>query len=165
MPCRWRAVAALAAALSGCGDDGAERRQALGANPSLSDALKVASDERGGRLFGRCAACHTIKKGAGDRGGPGLFGVMGTPITGSSRHFAYTGALRSRGGIWSPDRMDAWLASPAKFAPGTSMTFPGIEDALDRADVIAYLRTQSDRSDAPNSHQGAGSPEHGTSLP
>ncbi|WP_431311071.1 c-type cytochrome [Methylobacterium nigriterrae] len=95
------------------------------------------------RLFGQCAACHTVRMGAGDRNGPGFCDVLGKPVASNSKRFGYTGSLRSIGGVWTPDRMDAWLAAPAKMAPGTSMGFRGVPDALDRADIIAYLRTQS----------------------
>lgn len=134
---------ALTLLVAACSDDAPERRRALGKNPSFGDAMRVADAERGGRLFRACAACHTIGMGAGDRNGPGLYGVMGKPVAGNSRRFAYTGALRSLGGVWTPDRMDRWLAAPAKMAPGTSMTFRGVADPLDRADIIAFLQAQS----------------------
>ncbi len=134
----------LALLLAACSDDGAERRRALGEAPSFAALMRVADPERGGRLFGPCAACHSIRMGAGDKNGPALHGVMGKPIAGASRRFAYTGALRALGGVWTPERMDRWLAAPAAMAPGTSMTFPGVPDALDRADLIAFLLAQSD---------------------
>ncbi len=135
---------ALAVLLAGCSDDAAERRRALGDAPAFADLMRVADADRGGRLFGRCAACHTIERGAGDRNGPGLFGVMGRPVAGNSRRFGYTTALRSVGGTWTPERMDVWLTAPAAMVPGTSMTFPGVPDALDRADLIAFLQTRSE---------------------
>ena len=138
----WLPVLALL--LAGCSDDGAERRRALGEAPSFTALMRVADAERGGRLFGACAACHSIRLGAGDKNGPALHGVMGKPIAGNSRRFAYTGALRALGGVWTPERMDRWLTAPATIAPGTSMTFPGVPDALDRADLIAFLLSQSD---------------------
>lgn len=96
-------------------------------------------------MFGQCSACHTVRIGTGDRNGPGLYGVVGKPVAGNSRRFGYTGALRSAGGVWTPERLDAWLADPVKFAPGTSMNFRGLPDPLDRADIIAFLQAQSAR--------------------
>ncbi|MBB3695461.1 c-type cytochrome [Sphingomonas sp. BK580] len=137
------AVAALAL-LAGCGDgDVAARRTALGANPTLAARLAAADADRGARLFGQCAACHTIGAGAGDRNGPNLRGVMGAPVAGVSPRFGYTAALRARGGRWTAAAMDNWLADPAAVAPGTAMRFAGVRDSLDRADLIAYLRRQS----------------------
>lgn len=134
---------ALALLVTACSDDGQERRRTLGENPSFADLMRVANAERGGRLFGPCAACHTIRMGAGDRNGPGLHGVMGKPVASNSHRFAYTGALRALGGVWTPERLDQWLTAPSRMAPGTSMTFAGVPDPLDRADLIAYLRAQS----------------------
>ena len=133
----------IALVVTACSDDARERRRALGASPSFSDLMRVAEAERGRRLFGTCAACHTIRPGAGDRNGPGLFGVMSRPVAGNSRRFGYTASLRSLGGTWTPERMDAWLAAPAAMVPGTSMNFSGVPDPLDRADLIAFLRTQA----------------------
>lgn len=134
---------ALALLVTACSDDVQERRRSLGDTPSFGDFMRVADAGRGARLFGQCAACHTVRMGAGDRNGPGLSDVLGKPLASNSRRFGYTGALRSAGGVWTPERLDAWLAAPAKFAPGTSMSFRGLQDPLDRADVIAYLQTQS----------------------
>lgn len=139
----------LAFLVTACSDEGPERRRSLGKNPSFSDFMRVADAERGSRLFSQCAACHTVKMGAGDRNGPALYDVLDKPVASNSRRFAYTGALRSLGGVWTSDRMDVWLAAPAKLAPGTSMSFRGIPDPLDRADIITFLQTQSaDRGSA-----------------
>lgn len=77
----------------------------------------------------RCgaAACSvsalpvTRSDGAGDRNGPGLYDVVGKPVASNSRRVGYKGALRSAGGVWTPEKLDIWLAAPAKFAPVTSM--------------------------------------------
>ncbi len=130
--------------VSACADDdGEERRRALGERPGLDAALRVADPRRGGHLFARCAACHTIGPGAGDRNGPNLFAVMGKPVASNSPRYGYTAALSALGGTWTPEAMDRWLADPAKVAPGTRMQFSGLADPLDRADVIAYLQSQS----------------------
>jgi cytochrome c len=130
--------------VTACADDeGGERRRALGERPGLEAAMRVADPRRGGHLFARCAACHTIGPGAGDRNGPNLFAVMGKPVASNSPRYGYTAALRSVGGAWTPEAMDRWIADPAKVAPGTRMTIPGLPDALDRADLIAYLQSQS----------------------
>ncbi|MGF3027234.1 c-type cytochrome [Methylobacterium aquaticum] len=130
--------------VSACADDdGGERRRALGDRPTLEAAMRVADSRRGGRLFGRCAACHTIGPGAGDRNGPNLFAVMNKPMASNSPRYGYTAALRALGGTWTPEAMDRWLADPMTVAPGTRMRFEGLADPLDRADVIAYLHSQS----------------------
>ena len=123
-------------------DDREARRKAAGPAPTREALLRVASVSAGARVFARCAQCHAIRKGAPDGNGPNLHGVMNGPVAQTSSRFAYTAALQRVGGRWTPARMDAWLASPRAFAPGTSMGFPGIADPLARADVIAYLQAQ-----------------------
>ncbi|MGF7146482.1 cytochrome c [Sphingomonas zeicaulis] len=141
---RGFALLALAAvALAGCGDgDRATRRAALGPDPTFADYRKAADPARGARLFNACAGCHPISPGALDRGGPNLFGIMGRPVATVSPRFGYSGALRALGGTWTPERMDRWVADPHKLVPRTSMTFSGIGDPLDRADLIAWMETQ-----------------------
>jgi cytochrome c len=57
--------------------------------------------------------------------------------------FAFSDALKKVGGNWDFDKMNAWLTSPRKFAPGTKMTFAGLPDAKDRRDVIAFLKVET----------------------
>ncbi|HEV2542881.1 MAG TPA: c-type cytochrome [Methylobacterium sp.] len=140
---RHALLIALAFLVTACSDESGERRRSLGDNPRFGDFMRVADAGRGSRLFGQCAACHTVRVGAGDRNGPSLHDVVGKPVASNSRRFGYTGALRSTGGVWTPERLDAWLAAPAQFAPGTSMSFRGVPDPLDRADIVAYLQAQS----------------------
>ena len=136
----WLAAAAM---LSGCSKDDREaRRAAAGPSPDRAALLRVASVSAGERQFARCAATDRVARGAPDRNGPTLFGVMGAPVAQVSPRFGYTAALQRVGGRWTPERMDAWLTNPQAFAPGTSMGFAGLADPLDRADVIAYLQAQ-----------------------
>lgn len=128
---------------SGCSDGDRERRRAAaGPNPTRMALARVADPASGAIIFNRCAACHSIRRGAPDRNGPNLHGVMGAPAGAVSPRFGYTAALRTAGWRWTPTRMDAWLTNPRALVPGTSMTFDGLDDPLDRADVIAYLQTQ-----------------------
>ncbi|WP_419722948.1 c-type cytochrome [Sphingobium aquiterrae] len=134
-----------AAVLGGCSDDDhAARLRAAGPRPTLAALLKVASVDAGAGKFGQCLACHSIGKGALDLAGPNLHGILGKPVGGASPNYGYTYALSAAGGRWDDARMDAWIAAPMRFAPGTKMTFAGVPDPLDRADIIAYLRTQAD---------------------
>lgn len=90
-----------------------------------------------------CAVCHALEAGAAPRVGPPLWGVVGRPVGGVDG-FGYSHALRAADGIWTPERLDHFLADPAAVLPGTAMTFGGIADADDRARVIAFLQTLSD---------------------
>lgn len=87
-----------------------------------------------------CSMCHMVAKDAPDTVGPGLFGVTTRKI-GAKPGYSYSEALSSHGGSWNDATLSAWLRNPAAFAPGTRMSFPGLENPADRADVIAWLNT------------------------
>nr|WP_229361916.1 c-type cytochrome [Sphingomonas sp. PL-96] len=140
---RMAAALALTAALAACGSGGSDpRRTEARSRAPLAERLASADASKGKRLFRECAACHTVARGGGDRNGPNLHGVVGRPIASGSRRFGYTAGLEAVGGHWSPDRLDAWITNPQRFAPGTSMAYPGMANGVDRADLIAYLAQQ-----------------------
>jgi len=69
--------------------------------------------------------------------------VIGEPI-GQGKGFAFSDALSKKGGTWDWDNLSQWLTSPKTFAPGTKMTFAGLSNPEDRANVIAFLNAHSD---------------------
>ena len=109
------------------------------AGPSLATLLASATPEAGAKVFAKCQACHTIEQGGANGIGPNLHGVMGKGIAANAAGFGYSGALSGKGGDWSWENMDAWLANPRAFADGTSMSFAGLSKAEDRANLMAYL--------------------------
>jgi cytochrome c len=104
--------------------------------------LAKADVNKGSQIFNKCAACHNAANGGPNQLGPNLWGVLGEPI-GQGRGFAFSDALAKKGGTWNWDNLSQWLTSPKAFAPGTKMTFAGISNPQDRADVMAYLNQQS----------------------
>ena len=110
---------------------------------SLEDRLAGASAEAGESQFRQCQACHTIDAGGANRVGPNLYGVVGGPV-GAAEGFNYSPALADAGGDWTPERLDAFLENPREAMPGTRMSYRGIKDPQDRANMIAYLNSQSD---------------------
>jgi len=144
MRLRLAVLLLLAMANAGCTDDHHdERLRAAGPNPSLDALLKVASVEAGEAKFSQCRACHTIIQDALDKEGPNLFGAYGQPIGRHRPSYPYTAALKATQGRWDAPTLDAWMAHPQKLVPGTKMQIEGVHDALDRADIIAFLRSKA----------------------
>ena len=111
----------------------------LGAAGYLAEARFADADfERGELLSLACIVCHTLGPGEGHLIGPNLSGVFGRPVA-SAPDFAYSGALRGAGIVWTPAELDAWLARPDDFVPGNLMVFAGIHSVSDRSDLLAYL--------------------------
>jgi len=116
-------------------------------DPPLKDLIAKASAERGAAIFKRCAACHTDDKGGKNAVGPNLFGVIGGP-KGHKSDFAYSDAVKAlhdKGEIWTPDDFYHFIKSPQAFIKGTKMTFAGLPKPQERADVLMYLNSQSDK--------------------
>ena len=89
-----------------------------------------------------CVSCHNFAEGAGAKIGPDLYGILGRPV-GSAAGFDYSSAIKKHSGPWTFAELNEWLYSPRSYAPGTKMSFAGIENDKARGDVIAYLRTLS----------------------
>jgi cytochrome c len=123
--------------------EGVAEEGAGGAAEQPIEALLASADPANGeKVFAKCAACHTINPGGAAGVGPNIYGVMGKPH-GAQPGFAYSPALKSKPGNWDWTSMSEWLKSPRKYAEGTKMTFAGLSNAKDRADLIAYLNQQS----------------------
>ncbi len=121
--------------------DGAEGEGGAAAVEPIANRLAKADVAKGQASFAKCAACHSITQGGANGVGPNLWAAMGKPH-GHVAGFAYSDALKAVPGNWDFAAMDAWLASPRKYAAGTKMTFAGLSDPQERANVIAYLNAQ-----------------------
>ena len=92
--------------------------------------------QRGEQIYTRCMACHAL---AYDRVGPHHCGLFGRR-TGSAPGFNYSPAMKSSHIVWNAATLDRFLTNPLKMIPGTAMTYDGIADPQERADLIAYLK-------------------------
>jgi cytochrome c len=120
-----------------------EGEGAAAAEEPIEAYLAKADPAAGQQTFNKCMACHNADKGGANQLGPNLWGVLGEPI-GQGKGFAFSDALAKKGGNWDWDNLSQWLTSPRAFAPGTKMTFAGLSNPQDRANVIAFLNQHSD---------------------
>ncbi|MEV4936063.1 cytochrome c family protein [Sphingobium sp. LMA1-1-1.1] len=120
----------------------AEGGSAAASGPGLNTLLASADVAAGEKVFAKCAACHTANQGGANGIGPNLYGTVGEGIGQGKGGFAFSDALKSKGGNWTFENLDHWLTSPREFAPGTKMTFAGLGNPVDRANLIAWLNTQ-----------------------
>ena len=97
----------------------------------------------GKKVFKKCAACHSITKGGGNKIGPALWGVLGRKA-GSLSDYKYSKAMVAHGKPWSFEDMDGFLAKPKEWVKGTKMSFAGISSSKDRAAVILYMNKNTD---------------------
>jgi len=120
----------------------AEGGSAAASGPGLNTLLASADVAAGEKVFAKCAACHTSNQGGANGIGPNLYATVGEAIGQGKGGFAFSDALKSKGGNWTFENLDHWLTSPREFAPGTKMTFAGLGNPVDRANLIAWLNTQ-----------------------
>jgi cytochrome c len=108
-------------------------------------ALAAGDAAKGAELFkATCGICHQIGPGAKTLVGPELNGVVGRKAA-STNYPMYSDIIKTLGNfgvVWTEKNIDTWIANPKAVLPGAYMTmFPGVPDASDRADIIAYLKT------------------------
>ncbi|MBN1239181.1 MAG: c-type cytochrome [Gammaproteobacteria bacterium] len=96
---------------------------------------------RGELLAYACRACHAFHADEDNPLGPNLAGVFGRRA--GTGDFDYSEAMRNVDLAWTPEALEAWLANPSQFVPGTKMAFTGYQSAADRRDLIAYLLRQT----------------------
>jgi cytochrome c len=113
------------------------------AGPSLAELLAtgdVAAGEKAAQ--GRCGTCHTFDQGGAVKQGPNLWATVGEAIGKGKAGYAFSSALSGHGGTWTYENLDEWLKSPKAFAPGTKMSFAGLSNGQDRANIILYMKQQ-----------------------
>ena len=103
-------------------------------------AALAAGDPRAGEsVYSRCLACHSLGY---HRTGPRHCGLFGRRAGSAAGYEEYSPAMKRSGLIWNESTLDRFLADPLKTVPGTTMTYAGVQDAKERADLIAYLKQE-----------------------
>tara|TARA_Y100001970_G_scaffold215377_1_gene263469 strand:- start:17119 stop:17664 length:546 start_codon:yes stop_codon:yes gene_type:complete len=110
---------------------------------SISTLLASASSEKGEKIFKKCSSCHTYKKEGVNKAGPNLWNIINKPKANVSG-FAYSKELSDFGGKWEYEELAAFLYKPTQYIKGTKMNFSGLKKVQDRADLVIFLREQSD---------------------
>lgn len=103
-------------------------------------AADPGSVSKGSDVFDEeCADCHSLRQGKNKKG-PSLFAVVGR-TAGSVADYHYSDALKAGGFVWTPEKIDAYITHPRTTVPGGKMKYKGLDDAGERANVIAFLQT------------------------
>tara|TARA_Y100000590_G_C14990651_1_gene739985 strand:- start:12 stop:542 length:531 start_codon:yes stop_codon:yes gene_type:complete len=96
----------------------------------------------GKKVFKKCAACHSVTQEGGNKIGPALWGVLGRKA-GSVSGYKYSKAMVAYGKAWSFEEMDGFLTKPKNWIKGTKMSFAGLKNSKERADLILYMNENS----------------------
>jgi cytochrome c len=106
---------------------------------STSAIAADANAARGQRIFGACAACHSLQTGK-NMTGPSLAGIWNRKAGSLASFSRYSDALKSSGVTWDDQTLDAWITAPEHVIPGNEMTFAGVKDPQQRLDLLAFLK-------------------------
>ena len=107
----------------------------------------------GQKAFRAFAPCHSLEP---DRNmtGPSLASLWGRRAGGLASFPRYSSALQSSGIVWNEAALNEWIRDPQHFIPGNDMTFDGIKDSKERADLLAFLKDATQDGHAPQQMGG-----------
>jgi cytochrome c len=125
-------------------ESGGEKGPAKEKAPPIEQLLAKASVEKGQATAKQCQACHTFEKGGPNRVGPNLWNIVGDERGKDRGGFNFSAAMKAKGGKWTYEELNKFLEAPREYISGTAMTFAGIKNNQQRADVIDFLHTLSD---------------------
>ncbi|MEP7005287.1 MAG: cytochrome c family protein [Sphingomonas bacterium] len=118
------------------------------AAPAISWATPHADPVAGATVFKKCVACHSVEPSGRNGLGPNLRGVVGHAAA-KAPGFTYSPAMTAAKLVWTEQTLSRFLASPRQTVPGTRMTFAGLPDPQDRANIIAFLKQSGPKQPAP----------------
>ena len=145
-PVPEKAGFAIVAAEEPAGGEAAGAGAAPAAVP-VGQLLASADATAGAAVFKKCQSCHSIEKGGPNKVGPDLWGLVNRPVA-THEGFSYSAGMKdfSKGGqeTWTFDHLNHFLSGPKAYVKGTAMGFAGIKNDKERANLLAYIREQSD---------------------
>ena len=109
----------------------------------ISALLAMGSIDDGQKVFKKCSACHSVKKGGKNKIGPALYNVIGRDMAGL-KDYKYSKALIGFGKSWTFEEMNNFLIKPQSYIKGTKMAFAGLKKEKDRASIILFMNQNSD---------------------
>ena len=109
----------------------------------ISALMAMGDVETGKKVFKKCAACHSIVEGGGNKIGPGLYNVVGRAVGGIT-DYKYSKSLISYDKEWTFEELNGFLKKPATYLKGTKMAYAGLRKEVDRASIIKYLNQSGD---------------------
>ena len=119
-----------------------EEGTAAAAGPPLEALLATADIAKGEASFKKCMSCHNAEQGGANGTGPNLYGILGEAVAQGRGGYAFSDALKAKGGKWDWASMNAWLTNPSAMASGTKMSFAGLTDPQERANVMVFLNSK-----------------------
>jgi cytochrome c len=117
------------------------------AAPAAFDAAKVVAAvasgnvDTGKAVFKKCAACHTTESGGANKTGPNLHAVVGRKMGSIGGFGGYSDEMKAKGGNWDLATLATFLHDPKGFVAKTKMSFAGVKDAAELANLLAFLGT------------------------